>query len=221
MQREHILFDGYKIIQDDRFLKLTQDTAFLSDFVKLKKGDNVFDIGVGIGSLSLLLLVKNKDIYTNGIEILEDAAKIAEENFKNAGFSERAKVYVGDLKSIKGSGNMKYDVCVSNPPYFDKARGRLSKLQTVAASRAEENADIYDVAGAAKRLLKWGGRFYFCYKPERIESAFKALFENNFAVKRVQYVHQSQNSPAILVMVEARFGGGEWCIAEPPLIVEK
>ena len=119
MQKEHILFDGYKIIQDDRFLKLTQDTALLSDFVKVKKGERVFDLGVGIGSLSLLLLVKNKDIYTNGIEILPEAAQIAMENFKNGGFQDRANVYVGDLKDIENKGDDKYEVCVSNPPYFD------------------------------------------------------------------------------------------------------
>ena len=38
MQKEHILFDGFKIIQDDNYLKLTQDTALLSDFERSRKG---------------------------------------------------------------------------------------------------------------------------------------------------------------------------------------
>ena len=221
MQKEHILFDGFKIIQDDNYLKLTQDTALLSDFAKVKKGERVFDIGVGVGSLSLLLLVKNPGIYTNGIEILPGAAEIAKENFRINGFENVADVKVGDLKDIRDTGDDKYEVCVSNPPYFDKSRGKTSKNDTVAASRAEENSDIFDVVKAAKCVLKWGGRLYFCYKPERIESAMKALFQNNFAVKRMQFVHQKLGKPANLVMIEARFGGGEWMDIEPPVIIEE
>ena len=48
----------------------------------------------------------------------------------------------------------------------------------------------------------------------------KALFQNNFAVKRMQFVHQKRNKPANLVMIEARFGGGEWMDIEPPIIIE-
>lgn len=221
MQSQHILFDGFKIIQDDRFLKLTQDTALLSDFVKVKKGERVFDIGVGIGSLSLLLLVKNNDIYTDGIEILPGAAEIAMENFKINGFEGRGNVTVGDMKDIRDTGSNKYEVCVCNPPYFDKARGKSACVDTVAASRSEENADIFDVVKAAKCVLKWGGRLFFCYKPERLESAMRALTLNNFAVKRMRFVHQKKDSPANLVMIEARFGGGEWVSVESPLIVEE
>lgn len=221
MQSQHILFDDFKMIQDDRFLKLTQDTAFLSDFVKVKKGEHIFDIGVGVGSLSLLLLVKNKGIYTNGIEILPEAAQIAAENFRINGFENVARVTVGDLKDIRDTGRDKYEVCVSNPPYFDTARGKTAKIGSVAASRSEENADIEDVVKAARCLLKWGGRLYFCYKPERIERALRALAQNNFALKRMRLVHQTKSTGAILVLIEARFGGGEWCEVESPLIVDE
>lgn len=220
MQSEAIIFDGLKLIQDDRFLKLTQDTALLSDFVKLKKNERVFDIGVGIGSLSILLLVKNKDIYTEGIEIIPEAAEIAMKNFENCGFAHRASVTVGDLKDIKGRGDDRVDVCVSNPPYFSLSRGKTADIDTVGNSRSEVSADIYDVVRAAKNLLKWGGRLYFCYKPERIEAAFDALLKNRFAVKRLRFVHQRANEGANLVMIEARLGGGQWCCVEPPLIVE-
>ena len=89
-----------------------------------------------------------------------------------------------------------------------------------ASSFLAPSLDIYDVVRSAKNLLKWGGRLYFCYKPERIEAAFDALLKNRFAVKRLRFVHQRANEGANLVMIEARLGGGQWCCVEPPLIVE-
>ena len=211
-------FNGYPIIQDDRFLKMTQDTALLSDFAKLKKKDRVLDIGAGVGSLGILLLVKNKDIITDGIEIEPEAAKIAQQNYHNCGFAGRGEIIIGDMKEMKAPDT--YTVCISNPPYFDVKRGKTSQMASVATARAEHNATITHVCQLAKRVLKWGGRLYFCYKPERLDKAFSALYDNQFAIKRLCFVHQRAEKPANLVLVEARYGGGEWCQVEPPIVIE-
>lgn len=218
MRQIHKLFNDYEIIQDTRFLKLTQDTVLLSDFVTLKGSESVFEFGVGMGNLSVLLLVKNSGITTNGIEILADAAEIARSNYENCGFSNRADVVVGDLKDYK-YGSKKYDVCVSNPPYFAVSGGSVSKTDTLGTSRSDGAADIYDICAAAKRVLKWRGRLCFCYKPERIGGAFDALSKHNFSVKRIRFVHQSANKPANLVMIDASYGGGKGCVCESPLIL--
>lgn len=214
--QHYIEFNGYHLLQDDRFLKLTQDTALLSDFINLKKNDVVLDVGAGVGSLGLLLCIKNMGQQVDGIEIVPEAAEIARKNYTANGFG--GQIYTADLKTF--STPDRYTVCVSNPPYFAPARGKTAQVETVATARAEEQAHIADVCAMAKRVLKWGGRFYFCYKPERLDNAMKALHTNNFAVKRLQFVHQTAEKPANLVLIEARFGGGEWCHIAPPIFIK-
>ncbi len=201
---------------------LSTDSMVLADFVRLPKGASVLDLGSGAGTLGVLLCGEYPGCTVTGLELEEQAHHAAVENIRRNGLEHRLSSICADLRTVNRlfpSGS--FHCCVSNPPYFDKSRGKTSKNDTVAASRAEENSDIFDVVKAAKCVLKWGGRLYFCYKPERIESAMKALFQNNFAVKRMQFVHQKRNKPANLVMIEARFGGGEWMDIEPPIIIEE
>lgn len=214
--QHYIEFNGFRLLQDDRFLKLTQDTALLSDFVNLKKNDVVLDIGAGVGSLGLLLSIKNQGIQVDGIEIEAEAAEIARQNYTACGFS--GQIITGDLKTFAAAD--RYTVCVTNPPYFSPGRGKTAQVETVATARAEAHADIGDVCAMAKRVLKWGGRLYICYKPERLDKAMQALYANQFAVKQLQFVHQTTEKSANLVLIEARFGGGEWCHIAPPIFIK-
>jgi hypothetical protein len=51
IEREIALWGGYSLLQGNQGLKLTQDSALLSDFVRLKPGERGLELGTGQGGL--------------------------------------------------------------------------------------------------------------------------------------------------------------------------
>ena len=61
---------GYRLLSSDALIKPGTDSFLLSDFVRLKKGLQVCDLGAGIGLLGLLLLNRcpSLTVYNNELQ---------------------------------------------------------------------------------------------------------------------------------------------------------
>ena len=89
---------GFKLKQSDRFLKLGTDAMLLSHFTRVKKGDNVCDLGCGNGAITVLLAARHPDISLTGIEILPGSAALAQENVALNNLEDRMRIIHGDIK---------------------------------------------------------------------------------------------------------------------------
>ena len=73
----------------------------------------------------------------------------------------------------------------------------------------------------AARLLKFGGRFAVCFKPERLCDLITLMRENGVEPKRVQFVQKDENSAPWLVLVEGKKGAKPFLEVLPPIFVYK
>ena len=114
----------YPVIKDEGAL-------FLEEFIKDKQPNKVLEIGTAIGySGSLMLNAGAKELIT--IEINEDSAKKAEENFRNLDLWDRVEILLGDAKDILPKLNQKFDVIFLDGPkgqYVKYLPSLLSLLQ--------------------------------------------------------------------------------------------
>lgn len=220
MKQVVILKNGLTLTQDDAYFKLTQDTALLSAFALVRRGERALDLGCGCGALGVLLLGASSDAVCDGVELSCGAAALARENYASCGFATRGEIFTADLREKNVFACGAYDVCISNPPYFTAAEGALSPRADLAAARGDAAATLDDVCRAAARALRWGGRFYLCYPPRRVEYLHACLAKAGFHVKALRFVHQRPGAAAQLVLCEARTGGGEGCEVGAPFWVE-
>jgi len=219
MVREVWLTPGNKILQDDRYFKLSQDSVLLSSFARPKKDWRGLDLCCGVGPLGALVHLKY-GARCDGLELQPGAADLALDNFRRVGM-EDSRVYCVDLRQLPGSLSDRYKFCICNPPYFGTERGKVSPREAIALARSEEGCGIEDVCKAASKLLCTGSPLYICYKPERLAALMAACRENGLEPKRMRLVHHRADKPAVLVLLEARKGSGEWLEIEPPLVIEK
>lgn len=77
---------------------------------------NILDIGTGTGLIALMLAQRYTSSHVTAIEIDEEASTQAHENVTNSPFADRVEVINVPLQEF--STHKRFDLVVSNPPYF-------------------------------------------------------------------------------------------------------
>ena len=112
--------DGHLIIQDPKRFCFGVDAVILSGFAKVKKGENVLDLGTGTGIIPILLAAKTEGKHFTGLEIQTESAEMANRSVLLNELEERVSIKEGDIKeAVQLFGASSFDVVTSNPPYMN------------------------------------------------------------------------------------------------------
>lgn len=189
----------YTLSWPDGVFPLGSDTLALGEFAPVKPGWKVCDLGTGSGALLLLLARRAHGLRLWGIELDHSSAQTARNNLKENALE--GEILEGDLRdNLLPTGSM--DLVVSNPPYFPVERGKIG-----GEFRSEENCTLEQLCAQAARLLKNGGRFALCHRPERLCDVLCAMRTSGLEPKRLQFVSYSPYHSPSLILVEGRRQG--------------
>lgn len=211
------LFNGYSLDIAPGTFPLSTDSMVLADFVRLPKNASILDLGSGCGTLGTLLCAKDKKCRVTGVELDENAHKMALENRSRNQLDHRLNSICADLSAIPEivpAGS--FDVCVSNPPYFTS--GKLS--QTVPLARHEMTCSLEGLMRSAGWALKYGGDFFLVHKPERLAEIFVCAAEAKLEPKRICLLRHKQVDPVALVFLQLRKGGKPGLIWEDLILTD-
>jgi tRNA1Val (adenine37-N6)-methyltransferase len=128
MSNTYFQFKQFTIHQDHCAMKVCTDACLFGAWVGAKvkthlsragtKVKNALDIGAGTGLLSLMI-AQECDIMIDAVELDENAAEQAADNFELSPWKERLQVLQGDIRKIHLG--RKYELVISNPPFFENA----------------------------------------------------------------------------------------------------
>ena len=210
---------------DEGFGKFTvgADSVLLSHYAASgsRSAKRAADLGCGSGLISILLAMKNQNLFIDAVEINNSCADLAENNAVLCGLAARINVIRGDLRlhrDLFGAGL--YDLVVSNPPYFKQGVGKISENFDLVAARTEISCTLSDICSAASYLTRWGGAFTFVHKPERLPEICCTLSSFALEPKRMKFVAHNIASPPSLVLIECKKGGKPSLTVEAPLILK-
>lgn len=199
---------------------LQTDAMLLADFAFPKRGERVADLGTGCGIMPLLWF---RDSAWNGtvtgVEWQSTAAELASESIARNGLQERFTVVNADWRSLPVEERQRYHRVVCNPPYFAPGSGSISESQAEVLARHEQADTLSSVCEAADFLLRYGGVFCMCHRPERLTDVLMAMKTQKLEPKRLQMVQQRADAPPWLVMIEAKKGGKSGLMVLPPLLM--
>ncbi|HTN47158.1 MAG TPA: methyltransferase [Flavipsychrobacter sp.] len=120
MSNSYFQFKQFRIEQGQCAMKVSTDACIQGAWTPIDTTvRHVLDIGAGTGLLSLMLAQRNNLIKIDAIELDKDAALQANENFAFSPWNDRLRCYQGDVKGF--SFHRKYDLIISNPPFFSKS----------------------------------------------------------------------------------------------------
>ncbi len=206
-----------RLIQPARGYRFSIDAVLLAQFVTVKPGEVVVDLGAGCGIISLLLLLEKPVAYAIALEIQRNLADQAVRNAALNGVTDRMGVLLADLRQVPLRKPVA-DVVVCNPPFRRPGSGRVNPDFQRAIARHEIMASLNDILSAASAVLKPKGRLALIYPAGRLVDLLVRMRAFDVEPKRMQVVYPSLEEESKLVLVEGSRGGKGGVKILPPLM---
>jgi tRNA1Val (adenine37-N6)-methyltransferase len=206
-----------QLIQSRDGYRFSIDAILLSEFVTIRPGEVVIDLGTGCGIIPLILLLTRPVGHAVGLEIQEELVSQAVRNVQLNGLGNRIDIVRGDVR-YPPMANASADVIVCNPPYRKMKSGRLNPDPRRAIAKHELLASIDDILRAAGYLLKKKGRLALVYPAVRLTDILVRLRRVNLEPKRIQLNYPGLSSGAKLALIETAQGGRPGVEVLPPLL---
>ncbi len=198
------------------------DALLLSYFAKPKAKDIAIDMGTGCGIVPLLWLRNEFPKTVHCLDIQQNAYEQVKCSIEHNGFEERLIPHLGDLREIDKQFTAEtFTLVTMNPPYKPLNTGIESLGESARIARHEVCCNIEDAVKAAAYLLKYGGRFCMCHRPERLVDAISLMRSYHLEPKRLRFVVDRAGEEPFLFLIEGKKNAKPFLRTEPTLSIKK
>jgi tRNA1Val (adenine37-N6)-methyltransferase len=195
-------FKQFTVIQDKAAMKVCTDSCLFGSLINANESLSILDIGSGTGLLSLMLAQKYPNAKITAVEIDPEASINAIENIENAlPLSKNISFVEADIKTFKKDHLQKYDLIISNPPFYQQYLKSPKDKKNIA--HHNELLTFSDLIDAILKLLAPNGQVWILLPPfemSRFESI--CLSKGLLAQEMFSIKHNSEKPPIRMV---ARF----------------
>ena len=198
-----------KIIQDKRLYRFTSDSVLLSRFAAVKKGEKIADFCAGSGIVAFhthaLHIDKSPAQYTL-FEMQAPLCNLAKKTIEYNGFANFTVVNCR-LQDIPKEYAERFSLILCNPPYERAGTGFDNADYEKAVCRKEITLTLAEIAKAAAKSLKYGGRLCMVHRADRLAELCYVLKGVGIEVKKLQFVAGRDGTKPYLVLLEGVKGG--------------
>lgn len=210
-------FKQFTIEQDRCAMKVGTDGVLLGAWVKVNGANRILDIGTGTGLIALMLAQKSNAII-DAIDIDKDAFEQAKKNTANSKWKERINIFHTSLQEFSGSSKNKYDLIVSNPPFFEGTYKAGTEARNIAR-HTDETLSFDDLITGVKNLLKPGGRFCVILPFKEGNDFIEKAFLNNLFIQKLTRVKTKSEKQEKRLMFE--FGFEKTNAVEDDIVIQE
>ena len=195
-------FKQFSISHHNSTMKVGTDAILLGTWCNVNNSKKILDIGTGCGIIALLLASRT-DAIIDTIELDSDSAIEAATNFKDSIFNDRLNIINGDFMDYVNTSTQKYDVIISNPPFFSNDLN--SPTLSRNSARHITNLNHNNLCIGVIKLLVSEGHFYIVM-PYEIAIEFVVTAKNHgLHLHNKQLVYPKPGSEPNRINMEFRF----------------
>lgn len=212
---DDLQLNNLQIIQNRSLYCFTSDSVLLANFVDARKTDLVVEFCSGSGVISILVNAKKNPKKIIGFELDSALCDMSNRSLK---FNN-----INNIEFINSNINEAYkhldkqaDVLIANPPYFILKEDEKINAKYLNA-KYETTTSLTEIFKSANRILKYSGKFYLEHTPTRIQEVLSEAKNNNFILKKMQYVFPKGKSKKarLVLMMFSKFGNLGSEVLEP------
>ncbi len=204
---EDSLLNGKVIVrQPEKGYRFSIDSVLLAAAVSMDNGENILDVGAGVGVAGLCLAYRFEHLRVVGIECQRNLVRLATDNILLNSFRDRVEILYGDLQNPPprlAAGS--YSQVISNPPYFDISQGRASPYYSKAISNHTGSSTMEIWIKFCLLMLKPLGKITFIYRADMLDYLL-SLFYGKVGQINVLPLWSSKNQPAKRVIIQGTKG---------------
>ncbi|MCW8907355.1 MAG: methyltransferase [Sedimenticola sp.] len=147
-------------------MKVCTDATLFGAMAPVGGGERVLDIGTGSGLLALMSMQLGAG-SVHAVELDRGACEDARNNFSRSPWAQRISLSQAPIQAYAASSSQKYDLIISNPPFFERHHGSRDPLRHLA--RHSDQLSHRDLVRAADRLLAEAGLLYLLIPRHAVE----------------------------------------------------
>lgn len=209
-------FKRFTINQDRTPMKVGTDGVLLGAWVNIYGEERrILDIGTGTGVIALMM-AQRSEASVDGVEIDEASALQATENVEASPWSERVSIHHTEIQGYRP--NERYDLIVSNPPYFVDSLTSPDSGRTTA--RHTTQLSFTELVDAVARLLGPDGRFAIIL-PTQESQLFDVQSHKKLHLHRRCNIHSREGGEVKRVMSEYKLGDNNTKIEPEEISIER
>lgn len=157
-------FKQFEVDQTGCAMKINTDGVLLAAIAESDHPKHILDIGTGTGVIALMLAQRFHKALIEAVEIDEQASATAERNFQSSVFSNRLNINNTAIEQYIPKGCLwhnpnKFDLIISNPPYFVNDLKNAEQKKGIA--RHTDEVFFNELILKVTSLLTDQGNFWF------------------------------------------------------------
>jgi tRNA1Val (adenine37-N6)-methyltransferase len=126
-------------------------------FAQVEGAEHILDIGTGTGILALMMAQKS-NAQIDAVEIDQEAFKQAEQNAKESPWHDKIRIHYSAIQNFLSTN--KYDIIISNPPYYRNSKNMGIEDEKRALARHDKDLPFEDLCKQVYRLMKDDALFW-------------------------------------------------------------
>jgi tRNA1Val (adenine37-N6)-methyltransferase len=155
MPNNYFSFKQFTIYQDQTAMKVGTDGVLLGSWTATDHVSRILDIGSGTGLIAIML-AQRSTARIDGVEIEKNACLQSRKNAAGSPWHDRINLYHDSIQLFSSATSLRYDVIVSNPPFFQNSLKPLEKSRSMAKHNV--GLDYPTLLLCSARLLAPGGQ---------------------------------------------------------------
>ena len=214
MTNSYFKFKQFTINHASGVMKVGTDGVLLGAYVDAKNYSNILDIGSGTGLVALMLAQKSNALITT-IDINPLAFANASQNISNSPWCSR--INVKNIPLQKFVPTEKFDLIVSNPPFFDTDVRAPNQERAIARHNLELKHE--DVLDFSNRFLLNDGHLILIYPADIADEFVVKALNYGLFLQDVMNIKGHVKSKVVRKIV--KFGRTKGLNTESTICIEK
>ena len=186
-------FKQFKIHQDQAAMKVGTDGVLLGAWTQISDTVNsILDIGSGTGLISLMMAQRSYVENIDAVELNEEAYIQTVENFEQSDWGDRLFCYHASFQEFANEVDEKYDLIISNPPFYTSTYKELSEDRAMA--RHSESLTYKELLKGASKLLSKQGSCAFIIPHDEEVNFINVAGKYNLYPNKITRVRGTESS---------------------------
>jgi len=192
-------FKQFRVVQEKAAMKVGTDGVLLGAWTNTDACKKILDVGTGTGLIALMLAQRSAAEIT-AIEIEDNAASEATKNVVASPWQNRIEVKHISFQDFVGESSAKFDLIVSNPPFFECSQKSTNASRTTA--RHNDSLPFRDLISCAVGLLSKKGRLAVILPVEPAQHFIEMAKSHQLNLNRITKVSPDERKEPLRYLME-------------------